>query len=63
MTRLGLNLLTSEPPAHDAEVIQAIAMGKGVRAPTWPQQQGAARRVVARPAYLSSHASPSRQLL
>jgi cupin 2 domain-containing protein len=31
MTRLGLNLLTSEPAALDAEVTQTIATGKGVR--------------------------------
>jgi len=31
MTRLGLNLLTSEPAARDGEVTQTIATGKGVR--------------------------------
>jgi len=31
MTRLGLNLLTSEPTAKDAEVTQTIVTGKGVR--------------------------------
>src|ERR1700730_1697926 len=31
MTHLGLNLLTSEPSARDAEVTQTIVMGKGVR--------------------------------
>jgi len=31
MARLGLNLLTTEPSARDAEVTRTIAMGKGVR--------------------------------
>ena len=31
MTRLGLNLLTSEPSARDAEVTRTIVAGKGVR--------------------------------
>jgi cupin 2 domain-containing protein len=31
MTRLGLNLLTSEPAAQDGEVTQTIATCKGVR--------------------------------
>ena len=29
--RLGLNVLTSEPSARDAEVMQALVTGKGVR--------------------------------
>jgi cupin 2 domain-containing protein len=31
MTHLGLNLLTSEPSARDAEVTQTLVAGKGVR--------------------------------
>ena len=31
MTHLGLNLLTSEPSARDAEVTRTIVAGKGVR--------------------------------
>lgn len=31
MTRLGLNLLTLEPAARDAEVTRMIVAGKGVR--------------------------------
>jgi cupin 2 domain-containing protein len=31
MTQLGVNLLTSEPAARDAEVTQTITTGKGVR--------------------------------
>ena len=31
MRRLGVNLLTPEPTAQDAEVTQTIATGKGVR--------------------------------
>ncbi len=31
MTRLGLNLLVSEPSARDAEVSRTIVTGKGVR--------------------------------
>jgi cupin 2 domain-containing protein len=31
MARFGLNLLTSEPSARDAEVTQTLVTGKGVR--------------------------------
>jgi len=31
MTRLGLNLLTSEPSARDGEVTRTLVTGKGVR--------------------------------
>ncbi len=31
MTSLGLNLLTLEPSARDAEITQVLATGKGVR--------------------------------
>jgi cupin 2 domain-containing protein len=31
MTRLGFNLLTSEPSARDAEVTQMLVTGKGIR--------------------------------